>query len=536
MKKYIFIILLIPTLVFGQRDFKKGIRLASSAPLDSVAKVVHDTVIYSGSSILDLGTRPSERIEPQTLFTVRFDDGKSDAYTNWLLLLDSLNVVGVAAIHPDSIGKVGFMTWDQVTALQDSGWEILSHGSGNVDWQYINDSLIEDQCSRSKDSLEAHNIIINNIVPPLYSGESLTGREICRKYYRSAGTGYTVGIRHNFNYPAIDQFNICAMRGDLSSNFLATQDDGIDSVKNAIDQAILDKTWGVYFLHGYSIDKAIGLRKIIEYCQDSSISIVTINQALDYFEPYLTSGREFNVNERGMRIGRVYGDGMIISQSLTSLGLYAAYGSEGTTQNVSIGAYSNEDGNGAWRTDIGHLSGRFGHGDHVVNIGKEAGYNSSVDNMVNIGNQAGYEAVGIRTVFGGYYSGYQNTGHYASGWGYESARGNSGLFGLFLGRESGEDNSGDHVMGIGDRALQNNTTDYIFEIKQTEANSSPLLRGFFDDRSFISGAPASAVGDAEIPNSSVHFYLDEGTDKLMIRVRYSDGSYATGEFSLTPDP
>lgn len=505
MRKILFILLFIPTICFSQSHFKKGIR------------------IYH------------ERTEPQTLFTIRIDDGLDNTYTDWLPLLDSLDIVGAAAVHPDSIGKTGYMTWDQVTALQDSGWEILSHGSGGVDWNYITDSAIESQCQKSKDTLIAHGITINNIVPPLYSGNSLIGREISRKYYRGAGTGYTVGVRHDFNYPVIDQFNICAMRGDIASNYLATRANGVDSVIAAIDRALLDETWGVYFLHGYTIAKAIGLREIVEYVQDSGISIVTYNQALDILEPYITSGREFSVGERGVRISHAYGDGLVIDDDITKLGIGAGHDNDGT-YNVAIGNYANYEGIGYWRVDIGERAGYNSSGNANINIGRRAGYESDVGGVVNIGNFAGHQSTGGNSTFGGYESGSGNSGSYSTSWGNQTAKNNSGTRGTFFGNAAGEGNSGSYAMGLGEWACRNNTKNYLFEIKQENANGTPLLKGFFDDRSFISGAPTSAIGDAEIDTNSVHMYLDEGNDKLMFRVRYSDGSLATGEVDLTPDP
>jgi hypothetical protein len=46
-------------------------------------------------------------------------------------------------------------------------------------------------------------------------------------------------------------------------------------------------------------------------------------------------------------------------------------------------------------------------------------------------------------------------------------------------------------------------------------------------------ADATPVTDGDIPNSFVTFYLDEGTDKIHFRVRYSDSTLKIGELNLT---
>ena len=43
----------------------------------------------------------------------------------------------------------------------------------------------------------------------------------------------------------------------------------------------------------------------------------------------------------------------------------------------------------------------------------------------------------------------------------------------------------------------------------------------------------AAPTDANLNTGTVTFYLDEGGDKLMVRVKYSDGTLKTGEVALT---
>jgi hypothetical protein len=46
------------------------------------------------------------------------------------------------------------------------------------------------------------------------------------------------------------------------------------------------------------------------------------------------------------------------------------------------------------------------------------------------------------------------------------------------------------------------------------------------------GAPAAAPNDANLNNSNLSFYLNEGSNQLKVRVRYSNGTLKTGSVTL----
>tara|TARA_R110000824_G_scaffold199485_5_gene383466 strand:+ start:20 stop:994 length:975 start_codon:yes stop_codon:yes gene_type:complete len=56
-----------------------------------------------------------------------------------------------------------------------------------------------------------------------------------------------------------------------------------------------------------------------------------------------------------------------------------------------------------------------------------------------------------------------------------------------------------------------------------------------DGRAYIATPDSGSVAltDARLPAGSISFYLNEGANKLMVRVRYSNGSLKDGEISLT---
>ena len=46
-------------------------------------------------------------------------------------------------------------------------------------------------------------------------------------------------------------------------------------------------------------------------------------------------------------------------------------------------------------------------------------------------------------------------------------------------------------------------------------------------------APNTALADSVLENNNIHFYLDEGTNTLKVKVKYSTGTIKTGEITLT---
>ena len=46
-------------------------------------------------------------------------------------------------------------------------------------------------------------------------------------------------------------------------------------------------------------------------------------------------------------------------------------------------------------------------------------------------------------------------------------------------------------------------------------------------------APNTALADGVLENNNIHFYLDEGTNTLKVKVKYSTGTIKTGEITLT---
>ena len=64
---------------------------------------------------------------PAKPIVLTFDDGYADAYTNALPLLKKYGFSGTFFVTCNLIGRPGYMSWDQVRALDASGMDIESH-------------------------------------------------------------------------------------------------------------------------------------------------------------------------------------------------------------------------------------------------------------------------------------------------------------------------------------------------------------------------------------------------------------------------
>ncbi|MBI2870624.1 MAG: polysaccharide deacetylase family protein [Candidatus Omnitrophica bacterium] len=98
-------------------------------------------------SFLEWGIRPAQRPVMLT-----FDDGYASVWTEGGPILKKHGFVGVAFIVPDWIGRPGYLSWDEVRAMQESRmFDVQSHGlshrimqgAGEPDLKGIRYELVE---------------------------------------------------------------------------------------------------------------------------------------------------------------------------------------------------------------------------------------------------------------------------------------------------------------------------------------------------------------------------------------------------------
>lgn len=82
-----------------------------------------------------------------------FDDGYGDAYANALPLLQKYGFKGTFFITANLIGRAGYMTWDQVKALDVAGMDIESHAMDHMPMSSLTLTGLSYQMGTSRQAL-----------------------------------------------------------------------------------------------------------------------------------------------------------------------------------------------------------------------------------------------------------------------------------------------------------------------------------------------------------------------------------------------
>jgi hypothetical protein len=180
----------------------------------------------------------------------------------------------------------------------------------------------------------------------------------------------------------------------------------------------------------------------------------------------------------------------------------------------------------------GAVSGQY----EGVNIGYSAGSTGGAQSCVIIGKEAGYGATHTERVVIGKNAGKYFKGNYAVLVGFGAGNCASSSYGhrtIGIGGYAGQNNGelADDCVFIGYQAGKNNTTANKFILKQTTANASSLIEGDFSNGDISFKTPSSSI--TPHANGAISFYLDEGSNKLKVAVKYSDSTAKTGEVNLT---
>ena len=98
-----------------------------------------------------------ETIEhPEKNITLTFDDGELNNFTCAFPILKQSGFPAYFFVTINRIGKKGYMGWEELKELRDSGMIIGSHGVNHLILTELTDKRIEEELVTSKDVLEQH--------------------------------------------------------------------------------------------------------------------------------------------------------------------------------------------------------------------------------------------------------------------------------------------------------------------------------------------------------------------------------------------
>ncbi len=90
---------------------------------------------------------------PQNPVALTFDDGYTDAATEALPILKKYGFVATFYVVVNFVGEPGYMTWEQIELLRDSGMEIGSHTINHFDLTGLDLATAHDEIATSRQLL-----------------------------------------------------------------------------------------------------------------------------------------------------------------------------------------------------------------------------------------------------------------------------------------------------------------------------------------------------------------------------------------------
>ena len=215
---------------------------------------------------------------PYGIITFTFDDGYAPVATVANPKMSTYGYPGVAYINPDTIGIADMMTWDNVTALQNTfGWDISNHGNPHTDFTIYNSTDLESNLVRATDNLTTHGLKAGNQLAYPFGG--FNGNVVLPMTRQYATTARSSLGGHE-TFPPGDYY-ILKTLGVYNTTVLST-------LEAAVDNAIANKDWLILTMHTISTPADDGLKfpveyfnSLIDYVQSKSIAVKTITQVMD---------------------------------------------------------------------------------------------------------------------------------------------------------------------------------------------------------------------------------------------------------------
>lgn len=232
---------------------------------------------------------------PKPIVVFTFDDGGLQDYTVMKPLFDEFGYKPTTYIVPNFVGKtigtVEYMSKAQITELYNDGWEIASHTMNHLAMGSSSAEVIEYEMAESKRVLESWGFEPNNFAYPYGSKSNLSGK-IARKYYRTA-TLFMSEIKPNTVPIQKVDLERKAMGSyyDIPTTSYPITDTFSDYYKYWVDDALTNNNLTIFALHPWKMYNDAAqmqyLRQTLQYCKDNNVNVMTLDNALEYFDNQL---------------------------------------------------------------------------------------------------------------------------------------------------------------------------------------------------------------------------------------------------------
>lgn len=208
------------------------------------------------------------------------DDGYNSFYEKLLPLIKEYKISISTAIETDNVGIGDFMSWETIAECYQSGSEILNHTKEHYttveELTDVTDEEIKNSFLLAKSTLEAHGYSTGNIL--VYSGATAS-----RTWSIAKGI-FRCGINSSGNVVNTLPFNLFNLRRYRVGS---THTPDFAELKGYIDESASTNGWAIWMMHshnGYMDDEYINaLKQAIEYCDTVNVKIISVEEALDFF-------------------------------------------------------------------------------------------------------------------------------------------------------------------------------------------------------------------------------------------------------------
>ena len=238
----------------------------------------HGTTEFTGTIYSDRIVATAGTAGPTAMVSFVWDDGNDNNYDLLFPMMGTQGEVGNLAIVTDYVGGGGKLTWTEISAMADSGWEVVSHSvSHPVFNDTLSDSDLTDELVDSLATFTAQGLDVESFAYP-GGGNTYRIRTETAKYYRS---GRGIG-GEGYNYELLRTYGL--------ASFIIDDDSLGSTYEGYVDVAETNKTWLIFYGHGTDSDDVTMLSTLVDYIQAKSIPIVTFSDALDILENRIQIG------------------------------------------------------------------------------------------------------------------------------------------------------------------------------------------------------------------------------------------------------
>ncbi len=192
---------------------------------------------------------PAPPAAGQAVITITFDDSYKSQFANAFPILKQYGLTATAYVITRDIGDAADdpiwtpMSWNDIRALRDAGWEIGSHTLTHPHLPKLNDRQLQDELLYSaKHIAKELGQMPAAFAAPYGEVDARVNAAIAKIYQNAAITGDVQGEANGVNRPGrIDRYNIARL--------VVLRDTLPEEVCDAVDNAVDQHVWLVLTFH-----------------------------------------------------------------------------------------------------------------------------------------------------------------------------------------------------------------------------------------------------------------------------------------------